>query len=150
MQSVRALVGECYRKYRVLHIPSDLFTATPQVSFVWKDRGEDTTNVGGANEMSDEQKPTLPDSETRDLEYPVIEQTAEPDHGSGVRGMAVVRCCIGLLNSMVRGGETHSESSCKAVCDALQYIDAIENAPTSPTPTERKELADGNNKGIDS
>ena len=38
----------------------------------------------------------------------------------------IIRHCIGLLNSMVSGGESHSDISRRMIVKALQAIDLIE------------------------
>ena len=44
--------------------------------------------------------------------------------------------CIGLLNSMVRGGERHSDTSARATVEALDAIAYLEkhNASNLPEP----------------
>jgi hypothetical protein len=41
-----------------------------------------------------------------------------------------VRSCIGLLNSMIRSGEYHSDKSCRMLVEALEALDDLEQPNT--------------------
>ena len=66
---------------------------------------------------------------------------AKPDSADDFRK---IRHCIGLLNSMVRGGERHSDTSARMTVAALEAIERMEqpNArPDAPDGKERDEQA---------
>jgi hypothetical protein len=43
------------------------------------------------------------------------------------------RSCIGLLNSMIRSGESHSDTSCRMLVEALDALDYLEQHNASLT-----------------
>jgi hypothetical protein len=50
------------------------------------------------------------------------------------------RSCIGLLNSMIRSGESHSDTSCRMLVEALDALDYLEqhNAANQALKRERQ------------
>ncbi len=52
----------------------------------------------------------------------------------------IVRGCISLLNSMIRGGENHSATSQKAVSYALEILDNLSSSRPTVTDTISKAM----------